>query len=127
VGSILNQVEGREAAHAERCPICGCENGVPNLCRHVRWRFEQGDALAFAKHALEASPYTRGRGHKPTDIPKQWWMDHAEWIMEQIDFRMHIGDGYLFGELGELDLLARDLWKRFQPDHERDGIARIDR
>jgi hypothetical protein len=127
VGSIIDQVEGRRPASVARCPICGVENAPPNLCRHVRWRFEQGDALAFARHALEASPYVRGRGHKPADIPRQWWLDHGEWIMDQIDFRLHIGDGYLFGELVDLDLLARDVWKRFQPDHERQDIARVDR
>jgi len=127
VGSIVNQVEGKGPMYAVRCPICGRENAPANFCRHVRWTFAQGDALAFAKHALDASPYVRGRGHKPTDIPRDWWIHHGEWIMDQIDFRLHIGDGYLFGELVDLDLLARDVWKAFQPDREPAPVTRVDR
>jgi hypothetical protein len=126
MGTILDQVEGKEAAAPERCPLCGRANTASEHCRHVRWAFEQGDPLAFAKFALESSPYVRGRGHKPSDIPAAWWLAHGEWIIEQIDYRLHIGDGYLFGELAELDLLARDIWKAFRPDTERASISRVD-
>lgn len=119
MGSIIDQVEGKGPQQAERCPFCGRENARANLCRHVRWAFERGDALAFAKYALETSPYVRGRGHKPAEIPQAWWLSHADWIMNQIDYRLHIGESYLFGELAELDVLAREVWKLFQPDYAR--------
>jgi hypothetical protein len=127
MGTILDQVEGAEPATLERCPICGCGNSVGDHCRHVRWAFEQGDPLDFVKFAMQSSPYVRGRGHKWTEIPAAWWQAHAEWIIERIDYRLHIGEGYVFGELVDLDLLARDVWKEFSPDHERAPIARVNR
>lgn len=129
MGTILDQVEGsshKEPVHGERCPVCGRENARQNHCRHVRWTLEQGDPLDFAKYALQSSPYVRGRGHAPSDIPQAWWLAHGDWIIEQIDFRLHIGESYVFGEISDLDLLARDIWKSFQPDRDRAGIQRMD-
>jgi len=124
MGTTIDQVEGKGPLQAVRCPICGRENSPRNECRHVRWTFDRGDPLDFAMFALEASPYVRGRGHQPTDIPKAWWQAHGDWVIEQIDFRLHIGDGYVFGDLNDLDVLARDIWKAFQPDTGRDEIQR---
>ncbi|MEX0751275.1 MAG: hypothetical protein WD359_10760 [Dehalococcoidia bacterium] len=126
MGTIIDQVEGKEQQAAVRCPVCGRGDGPGNHCPHVRWAFEQGDPLDFAKYAMQASPYVRGRGHKWTDIPAAWWTANGDWIIAQIDVRLHIGDGYVFGELGDLDLLARDVWKAFSPDHQRTSISRVD-
>jgi hypothetical protein len=130
MGSIIDQINGNEPpagrATPARCPICGRGNAPGDHCRHVRWAFEQGDPLDFVKYAMQASPYVRGRGHRWTEIPKQWWLAHADWIIEQVDQRLHIGEGYVFGEVADLDVLARDVWKAFAPDHDRPAIARIE-
>lgn len=118
MGRIIDQVEGRDTASGVRCPICGQENRPDQHCRHVRWTFEQGDPLRFARFALEQSPYVFGLGHKPAEIPRAWWLEHGDWIVEQITTRFDVGEGYVFGEVGALDLLARDVWKRFRPDNE---------
>jgi hypothetical protein len=126
MGTILDQANGWEQIPAPRCPICGRANDRANHCRHVRWTFDQGDPLDFARFALHNSPYVRGRGHQPSEIPQGWWQLNGDWIIEQIDYRLHIGDGYVFGELGDLDVFARDVWKRFRPDQEPAAIARTD-
>lgn len=38
------------------------------------------------------------------------------WIVDQILLRFDAFDGHVFGQIGDLDLLARDIWKEFRPD-----------
>jgi hypothetical protein len=108
--------DGETPAELERCPICG-RTASKGLCRHVRWSFDQGGPVEFGRFALESSPYVRGRGHRPGDIPESWWLIYGDWIIDQIGYRLRIGDAHVFGELADLDALARDIWKKFQPDH----------
>lgn len=123
MGSILEQVDGKGAEVAARCPLCGHENRYLNYCRHVRWTFDQGGPIDFARYALETSPYVYGRYANPRDIPHGWWEQNGEWLLESLELRFHVGEGYVFGELAALDLIARDIWKRFRPDVERPAIA----
>ncbi len=126
MGSVVKQVEGKGAADAVRCPICAHPNAPMHYCRHVRWTFDQGDPMDFAHFAMETSPYARARGCALRDIPKSWWDENSEWIVEQVMLHFDACDGYVFGELADLDLLARDLWKRFRPDPVRPQMARVD-
>ena len=101
------------------CPFCRHHNGPGALCPHVRWTFEQGEPLSFARFALHTSPYLAGRGHRVAEIPPSWWDDNADWIVEQVLGIFDVGDGYVFGELAYLDDLSRAIWKQFQPDRVR--------
>jgi hypothetical protein len=121
---ILDQVEGKDSGCAVRCPLCGAGNTPDNRCKHVRWTFDQGDALDFTQFALETSPYTANRGLRTRDIPKLWWEEHAGWLFDQLSLRFDISDGFVFGEIAELDLLARDVWKQFRPEPVRPAIPR---
>jgi hypothetical protein len=113
------------AAGPVRCGICGAMNEPMNYCRHVRWTFEQGDPLDFARFAIETSPYVTARGHKASEITKKWWTMNGPWVVEQVLLRFDAVDGYVFGEIADLDLLARDIWKEFRPDPERPAIERL--
>ncbi|HEY8171848.1 MAG TPA: hypothetical protein VIH21_02075 [Dehalococcoidia bacterium] len=124
MGNILNQVDGQGATFAVQCPVCGRQNAPGTLCRHVRWTFDQGDPLDFAHFALETSPYTDARGLHVRDIPRVWWDANSEWIVEQVAWRFDAREGFVFGELADLDLLARDIWKAFAPEPERSSIPR---
>jgi hypothetical protein len=126
MGSIVDQLEGREAADGVRCPICGQENGEMRHCRHVRWMFDQGHPLDFARFAVETSPYTRARGFAPRDIPNIWWDQHLEWVVDQVMLHFDARDGYVFGEVADLDLLVRDVWRAFHPEPARLDMARVD-
>ena len=108
--------QATENADAVRCLICGAMNEPMRYCRHVRWTFDQGDPLEFARFAVEMSPYVTVRGAKSSAIPKTWWALNGEWVVEQVQVRFEAIDGYVFGEIADLDLLARDIWKRFRPD-----------
>jgi hypothetical protein len=124
MGTLLNdEVEARQPV---RCPICAHRNEAMNLCRHVRWTFDQGDPLDFARFALETSPYSQARGHKAGDIPKHWWMEHGEWVVECVLLHFDASDGLVFGELSDVDLLARDILRRFSPEPERAQLQRVD-
>ena len=119
MGNIIDQVEGKAGiAVAVRCPFCSQENRPGHHCRHVRWTFDQGGPLDFARFCLVHSPYVYGRGHKPTEVPASWWTAHGDWLVEEITLRFHAGEGYVFGDLATIDVLARDIWKRFCPDDE---------
>ena len=126
MGTIVDQVEGTERADDApvRCPICGVENVRMRYCRHVRWTFDQGDPLAFARFALETSAYRHPRGYTVRDLPEAWWRAHEEWIVERALERFAASDGYVFGELADLDLLTLDIWRAYQPEPERKAIAR---
>lgn len=124
MGTILEQLEGNGRPTAVRCPICGAGNMADSLCRHVRWTFDQGDPLDFARFALETSPYTGAAGYRVREIPDEWWGQHGEWIVEEVLLHFDASDGYVFGELAHLDLLARDVWKAFRPEAERAPIRR---
>ena len=126
MGAIIDQVERREPPADVRCPICGQGNAPQRHCPHVRWTFDQGDPIAFARFAIETSPYFRARGFSARVIPNSWWRDNAEWIVEDILLHFDAIDGLVFGWIGGVDLLARDLWLRFRPDPVRQGMQRID-
>src|SRR5207253_323350 len=107
------------------CLICGQSNEPPRQCRHVRWTFDQGDPVDFARFAVETSPYVRGRHARPSDIPEDWWRAHGEWIVERVLVHFDAYNGYVFGEMAALDLLTRDIWLEFRPDPIRPSIMRI--
>lgn len=127
MGSILDQVEGTErpATLAVRCPVCAQPNSAETKCRHVRWTFDRGGPLQFAKHALSVSPVTFARGNNVGEIPSPWWDANGDWLMGQLEMRFDACEGFVFGELGDIDLLAKDIWSRFQPEAPRAGITRI--
>jgi hypothetical protein len=109
-----------------RCPICTQVNRDRDICRHMRWTFDQGGPLDFARFALESSPYIRGAGGKARDITTKWLEEHGDWIVDRVALRFDAVDGYVFGELSSLDNLARDIWQAYHPAPERSAIARID-
>lgn len=126
MGSIVRQAEGQEAAASVRCPLCAHGNTPGQQCRHVRWTFDQGDPIDFARFAMATSPYTSARGFKVGDIPSFWWDERGEWVVEQVLLHFEAADGYVFGEIAHLDLLSRDVWKAFLPDPVRAEMARVD-
>ncbi|TAK66982.1 MAG: hypothetical protein EPO22_03345 [Dehalococcoidia bacterium] len=123
MGKIGEQLETTAAAPV-RCVICGSMNETMRYCRHVRWTFDQGDPIDFARFAIETSPYVTARGGKSSDISKKWWALNGAWVVEQVQLHFDAADGYVFGEIADLDLLARDIWKQFRPDPERPAMAR---
>jgi hypothetical protein len=126
MGKLVNGLEGSggEGAQAVRCPICGEHNLPMQYCRHVRWTFDQGGPLDFAHFALEMSPYVRARGASVRDIPRVWWDERVDWIVEQVLLHFDASDGYVFGEIVDMDLLARAVWKEFRPERARPSIVR---
>ncbi|HYM16647.1 MAG TPA: hypothetical protein VEZ14_13915 [Dehalococcoidia bacterium] len=102
-----------------RCPICGLMNAWMRYCPHVRWTFDQGGPLDFARFAIETSPYIRGRGYEPSVIPDMWFNAQGEWIVEQVQLHFDAIDGYVFGHIGDLDVLTMDIWQLFRPDPAR--------
>ena len=121
MGTILDQLEGKDPAppvtvNPVRCRMCGRDNAPMQYCRHVRWTFDQGDPLEFTRFALETSPYTERRGFEVAHIPPAWWHENGGWVVEQVLLRFDVEDGYVFGDMGNLDLLARDVWNAFDPD-----------
>jgi len=127
MGKLIEAVNGSgdDGAQPVRCPVCGASNLPMQYCRHVRWTFDQGGPLDFAHFALDTSPYVRARGASVRDIPRAWWDEHAEWIVEQALLHFDARDGYVFGEIVDVDLLARDIWKEFRPEPVRPAIARF--
>jgi hypothetical protein len=130
MGRILGQFGTTDDATPEdagvRCPLCAVRNRPGQFCAHVRWTFDQGDPLEFARFAVETSPYVRARGGSASDIPEGWWSDQGAWIVDQVLLHFDATDGYVFGDLAALDLLARDVWKAFRPEAQRPSIARVD-
>ena len=125
MGTILEQMNNSGEPEPEaRCPVCGAWNARLRYCRHVRWTFDQGDPIEFARFALETSTYKHPRGHRSRDIPQGWWQEHGEYILERVLQRFHAEDGYVFGELAELDLLTLDIWRAFEPEPTRAPIPR---
>ena len=116
MGTILNQLEGSTPEKPVRCPLCGRGNTTMSHCRHVRWTFDQGGPLEFARHAVEVSPYTAGRGYSAADISATWLTTHGEKLMEMIDLHFGIDEGFVFGELVDIDILARDIWRMAKPE-----------
>jgi hypothetical protein len=92
----------------------------------VRWTFDQGDPLDFARYALETSPYVHARGGRPSEISKDWWVGHGDWVVDQVLLHFDASDGFVFGDIAHLDLLARDVWRAFKPESGRPQIARVD-
>ena len=128
MGTIVDQMEGpsSDGETPVRCPLCGRGNTTTDRCRHVRWTFAQGDPLDFARHALEASPFTSGRGYSIVEIPAQWWPLHGERLIELIDLHFGVHDGFVFGELVDIDVFARDVWRIARPEPIPAGLVRID-
>jgi hypothetical protein len=127
MGKLVDKaIDAPERTAPIRCPICAHQNEGTNHCRHVRWTFDQGDPLDFARFALETSPYSQARGHKAGDIPKRWWMEHGEWVVDCVLLHFDAADGLVFGELSDVDLLARDILRRFSPEPERAHLQRVD-
>lgn len=125
MGNIIQQVEGRAAVDV-RCTICAQDNSPGRLCKHVRWTFDQGDPLDFARFALETSPYVQARGHHAGEIPEFWWNENGQWVVDMVMIHFDAFEGYVFGEMCDVDLLARDVWKAFHPDAERPQMQRVD-
>ncbi len=109
----LHEPPRLHAGGAVQCPICGIYLNLPREHHHVRWTFEQGDPLAFARSALKTSPYLASVGGRPGQIPQSWWEENGQWVVDQVLLRFEASEGYVFGELSRLDLLARDIWKKF--------------
>ncbi len=126
MGKIVDQVSGSGPVSGEavRCPICGAANAAMRYCRHVRWTFDQGGPVEFARYALETSAYQHPRGYTVRDLPEAWWRAHEEWIVERALERFAAADGFVFGELADLDLLTLDIWRAYQPEAERRPIPR---
>ena len=115
-----------EVAGEVRCPICGSLNAWMRYCQHVRWTFDQGGPLDFARFAVETSPYIRKRGFEPSVIPDIWWTAWSDWITQQALLRFDARDGYVFGYVGDLDTLSKDIWHEFRPDTARRALLRYD-
>jgi len=126
MGTIIDQLEGRDPEQEPRvrCPICGRSNAPMRYCRHVRWTFDQGDPVDFARFAVETSPYVRARGHTPSQIGREWWLAHGEWVVERVLVRFDARDGYVFGELAHVDMLAREIWLESHPEPVSEEPAR---
>ncbi len=96
------------------CPICGISYPqAADHSRHIRWTFQQGDPIDFARFAMTASPYVRGIGARVADVPAEWWQQHGEWVVERVLRHFEAEEGYVFGEVVQLDLLAMEIWKEF--------------
>lgn len=121
---VVDAVEPEGQDGPVRCPNCGRENERMRYCRHVRWTFDQGGPIEFARFALETSPYTRARGYSTPDVDKALVADNADWIVDQVMLHFDAGDGYVFGELGNLDNFARIVWNHLHPEPERSPLLR---
>lgn len=125
----METVITREATPADApvlCPICSQPNQASRLCRHVRWTFDLGSPVDFACFALETSPYVRARGHSGANIGTAWLDQHGDWIVDRVMVHFEAWGGFVFGHLGDLDLLARDIFKEFHPDPVRPQLHRFD-
>lgn len=127
MGRILDQLEGKhpdESGPGIRCPLCAATNEPGRHCRHVRWTFEQGGPLDFARTAVSGSPYTRLKGYRAAEIPPNWWFERGDHIVDLVLLHFDATEGFVFGELAHIDLLARDLWRLFRPETEFAPLAR---
>ena len=122
----INQHDSQPAAQPVRCPICAQPNAPMQHCRHVRWTFDQGDPIDFARFAMETSPYTRTRDYSVRSVSQYWWDANVEWVLDQVMLHFEAVDGYVFGEIADLDLLVRDLWRSIYPESARPDMARVD-
>ena len=113
-----------EPSDPVRCPICATPNEPMRYCRHVRWTFDQGGPLDLAHLAVETSPYIAARLQGAGGIPRAWWEAHGEWVADQVMQRFDARDGYVFGEIAQMDLLARDIWNAYHPEPARPAMTR---
>lgn len=115
MGTIIDQMEGPGAkAHdGVRCPLCGAPNTASGQCRHVRWTFDRGGPLEFARYALGASPLTERLGRSAGEISAAWLQVHGDEIVDLIMLHFGVDEGFVFGEVAQLDMLARELWRMF--------------
>lgn len=119
MGTIVDQLEGPDGADVEpirevRCPICAEPNRTLRYCRHVRWTFDQGGPLDFARFALETSAFVERSGGDCRRIPRGWWEERGDDVTDRVLTHFDAREGYVFGDLAHLDLLARDIWNMFQ-------------
>jgi hypothetical protein len=127
MAGIIDRATGASRIEtAVRCPYCAVEVTASHHCKHVRWTFDQGDPLDFTRFAMETSPYVRARGRKVSDISSYWWDEHGQWVVDHVVTMFHCADGFVFGDLALLDVLTRDVWKRFDPDPVRPQQLRYD-
>jgi hypothetical protein len=124
--TVTDGAESIEPEGPARCPFCAAPAEPGRLCRHVRWTFDQGGPLDFALFAVETSPYTQARGHSAREITAFWLEEKGEWIVERVLHHFEAKDGFVFGQLSDVDLLARDIWREFHPEAERPQMARVD-
>jgi hypothetical protein len=123
----LTELEGIGATSGRvRCPICAAPNEPGRHCKHVRWTFDQGGPIDFACFALETSPYVQARGHSGSEIDNAWLEEHGDWIFDRVLLHFDATDGFVFGQVAGLDLLARDIWREFHPEAERPQLERVD-
>jgi hypothetical protein len=120
------QEQETAAAGPVRCPFCAAPNQPGSHCRHVRWTFDQGNPIDFACFALETSPYVQARGHSAREISSLWLEEKGEWIVDRVLHHFEATDGFVFGQLSDVDLLARDIWREFHPEAERPQLQRVD-
>lgn len=130
--TIIEGTADIEAGGPVRCPFCAHQNapagpdGAASHCRHVRWTFDQGGPLDFALFSVETSPYTQARGHSAREIGRAWLEEHGDWVVERVLHHFEATDGFVFGQLSDVDLLARDIWRAFHPEAERPQLERVD-
>ncbi len=101
------------------CPQCGLGVEGTAGCPHLRWTPNRGSPIELAKHVLQSSPYTKGRGFSADSIPESWWEPQQDWLLERIFARLDVVGGFCFGDLVDLDRLCMDIWHAFAPDPER--------
>ncbi len=107
-----------------RCPRCGQAAEKRGGCLHLRWVPGRGDPIDFAKSVIASRPFAEDSGFKVGSIPQEWWESEFEWLMDRLETRLDVIDGYCFGEAVDLDRLRLDIWHRFAPQPERAGPAK---
>jgi hypothetical protein len=115
MGTIIDQMEGpgARAQQGVRCPLCGAPNTSNGQCRHVRWTFDRGGPLDFARHALSASPFSQRLGRNTAALNAEWMQAHGEEVIDLIMLHFGVDEGFVFGEIAQLDMLSRDMWRIF--------------
>ena len=105
--------------NAVTCPRC--QLGVEGTagCQHLRWTPDRGSPVEFAKHIVQSSPYTKGRGFRPDSIPPSWWETKQDWLLDRILARLDVAGGYCFGDIADIDGLCMDIWHEIAPDADR--------
>lgn len=106
------------------CPQCGQAAQERGGCRHLRWVPRRGNPIDFAKSVVASRPFAEDKSFTVSSIPQEWWEAQFDWLMDCIEMRFDVIDGYCFGDAVDLDLLRLDIWHRFAPQPERAGPGR---